>query len=55
MNKEWRQLLYRCFSCGFETRKRQIIYDSTIPVSFEKCPECGRQDFAFYRLSGDGP
>ena len=49
MDKEYRQLIYMCFSCGYKVRKWQLIYNNTIPVSFKKCPKCGKCRFAFYR------
>jgi len=49
MDKEYRLIIDRCFSCGYEERKWQLIYNNTIPVSLKKCPKCGRQNFTFYR------
>ena len=49
MDKEYSLIIDRCFSCGYEERKWQFIYNNTIPVSFKKCPKCGRQNFTFYR------
>lgn len=49
MDKEYRLLIYRCFSCGYEIQKWQTIYNNTIHVRFEKCPKCSKCDFAFHR------
>ena len=49
MDKEYRFIIDRCFSCGYEDRRWQIIYNNTIPVGFRKCPKCGRHNFTFYR------
>ena len=49
MDKEYRLIINRCFSCGYEVRNWQIVYNNTIPVSFKRCPKCGRRKFTFYR------
>ena len=49
MDKEYRLIIDRCFSCGYKDRKWQLIYNNTIPVSSKKCPKCGRRNFTLYR------